>query len=117
MANTQDVLKHIEAYEKKLGTKFFNDWDIHKYPWAIVLPDGSITTYGMMWDTILVGPTAGNFKELLKAVKFIAHKVGLHYLQTATTRNPKAYARLSGATLIKINRYNSPTEYTFKMEV
>jgi len=118
MANTKDVIDHIDKYEKKLGSKFFDDWDIYVYPWAILLSDGSIATYGMLYDTIVIGPTTGNFKKLIKAIKMIAKKVGLHYLLTTTTRNPKAYARLSGATLIKTNVYNdSPTEYVFRMEV
>lgn len=118
MANTKDVLSHILRYEKKLGTKFFDDWDIHTYPWAIILPDGSVTTYGMMYDTIIIGPTTGNLKQLLKSLKLVAREVGLHYLITTTTRNPKAYTRLSGATLIDKNTYkDSPTEYVFRMEV
>ena len=118
MANTIDVLNHILKYEKKLGTKFFDDWDIHIYPWAIILSDGSIATYGMKFDTLLIGPTSGNMKKLLQALKIISQKVGLHYFQTTTTRNPKAYAKLSGATLIGINTFdNSPTEYIFRMEV
>lgn len=118
MANTIDVLNHILKYEKKLGTKFFDDWDIHVYPWAFVLSDGSIATYGMKFDTLLIGPTTGNIKKLIEALKIISRKVGLHYLQTTTTRNPKAYARLSGATLVGKNEYkNSSTEYIFRMEI
>lgn len=118
MANSEDVLRHIEIYEKKLGVSFFDEWDIHKFPFVLLFPDGSLATYGMEPDTIVVGPTNGPLKLILSILEGIAMNVGLHKVKTTTTRNPKAYAKLSGATCIKEAHFDDkPWEYTFVKEV
>lgn len=118
MANTVDVLKHIEKYEKKLKVNFFEEWDLEKYPFVLLLPDGSFATYGVDFNTIVVGPTSGKLKQLLDIFIKVAQVVGLKTIRTTTTRNPSAYAKLSGAHLVKTTRfYDKPTEYMFELEV
>lgn len=118
MANTKDVLAHIETYEKKIHTSFFTEWNLQKFPFVLLMPDGSFVLYGVDFNTLVVGPTSGNFKELLPIMEAIARKAGLKKLRTTTVRNPKAYARLSGATLVHTEEYpDAPTEYTFELEV
>ena len=118
MANSEDVLRHIEIYENKLGVSFFDEWDLKRFPFVLLLPDGSLATYGMEPDTITVGPTCGRLRLILSILEGIAKTVGLHKVKTTTTRNPKAYARLSGATCIKEAHFDDkPWEYTFVKEV
>lgn len=118
MANSIDVLHHIEAYEKKLGVSFFDEWDINKFPFVLLFPDGSLATYGMEPDTIVVGPTSGPLKKVLGTLEQIARVVHLGKIKTCTTRNPKAYAKLSGATCVKEAHFDDkPNEYTFVKQV
>lgn len=116
--NTKDLLAHIEKYEKKLNTHFFEDWDLKQYPFVLLLADGSFFVYGPEIDSLDIGPTCGEFNVLLPWAKFIAKLVGYHKLTTVTKRNPKAYARLTGATLVKSVEFDDrPTEYYFELEV
>lgn len=118
MANSKDVLFHIEKYENRLHTSFFDDWDIQRFPFVLLLPDGSFSTYGVKPDTIEIGPTCGELKPLLSLYLEIAKMAKIKRLRTFTTRNPKAYARLSGGTLVDTyEEEGTPTEYIFELEV
>lgn len=118
MANSKDVLKYIEKYEKKTHTRFFDDWDIEQFPFVLLLPDGSFSVYGVKFNTIEIGPTSGNFKLLLSIFLGIARHAKLTTLRTFTKHNPKAYARLSGGTLVQtIEGEGEPPVYVFELEV
>lgn len=101
-----------------MGTPFFEDWDIHRYPLYIIMEDGSISTYGVEGNYIMIGPTSGNFKSFEKIYKHIARITGAKGLRTYTSRNPKAYARMSGAKLIHTIPYaDGSVKYEFEWEV
>lgn len=117
MANTKDVLEHINRYEKKLGTKFFDDWNLKDFPFVLLLPDGSLSTYGVEYNTLVVGPTCGPLKVILSTFIGIARHIGLTKIKTFTKRNPKAYAKLSGATLVGTTRDNGVNTYTFELDI
>lgn len=118
MVNTKDVLFYIEKYDKKLKSNFFEDWDLNRFPFVLLMTDGSLSTYGVKPDAIEIGPTSGHLKTMLAIYKGLARHVGIAKLRTFTTRNPIAYAKLSGATLAdSIEEYGQPTEYIFELEV
>lgn len=118
MVNTKDVLFHIDKYDKKLQSHFFEDWDLNRFPFVLLIPDGSFSTYGVRPGVIEIGPTSGNLKEMLAVYKGMCHHIGIHKLRTFTIRNPRAYAKLSGATLVdSIKTQGQPTEYIFELEV
>lgn len=118
MVNSKDVLHHIEKYEKKLHTQFFDDWDLKRFPFVLLLPDGSLSTYGVRPGVIEIGPTSGDIKLIISIFRGMASHIRIPRLRTFTTRNPKAYAKLSGATLVdSLKKEGQPTEYIFEMEV
>jgi hypothetical protein len=118
IANTTDVLEHINRYEKKVGTSFLKDWDLEYFPFVILFPDGSFSTYGVSFNALEVGPTCCGLKKVLNMYIKIARRAGLKVVRTMTTRNPKAYAKLSGGTLVSsTEKDNGKTEYVFELEV
>jgi hypothetical protein len=118
MVNTKDVLFYIEKYDKKLKSHFFEDWDLNRFPFLLLMPDGSFSTYGVKPNVIEVGPTSGNLKMIVSIYEGMAKHVGIGKIRTFTIRNPVAYAKLSGATLVdSIKIDGQPTEYVFELEV
>ena len=118
MVNTKDVLFYIDKYDKKLQSHFFEDWDFNRFPFVLLMPDGSLSTYGVRPNVIEIGPTSGNLRLMLSIYKGMARHIGITKLRTFTTRNPRAYAKLSGATLVdSIKTRGQPTEYIFELEV
>lgn len=118
MVNTKDVLLYIEKYDKKLKSSFFEDWDLKRFPFVLLMPDGSLSTYGVRPNVIEIGPTSGNLRTMLAIYEGMARHIGIAKLRTFTTRNPIAYAKLSGATLVdSIEEYGQPSEYIFELEV
>ena len=118
MANTKDVLFYIDKYDKKLQSHFFEDWDLNRFPFVLLMPDGSLSTYGVRPNVIEIGPTSGNLRLMLSIYKGMARHIGIAKLMTFTIRNPRAYAKLSGATLVdSIKTRGQPTEYIFELEV
>lgn len=118
MVNTKDVLFYIDKYDKKLQSHFFEDWDLNRFPFVLLMPDGSLSTYGVRPNVIEIGPTSGDLRLMLSIYKGMAKHIGIAKLRTFTTRNPRAYAKLSGATLVdSIKMQGQPTEYIFELEV
>lgn len=118
MVNTKDVLFYIEKYDKKLKSHFFEDWDLKRFPFVLLMPDGSLSVYGVKPNVIEIGPTSGNLRMIVSIYKGMARHIGIAKLRTFTIRNPVAYAKLSGATLVdSIEESGQPTEYVFELEV
>lgn len=120
MADTRDVLSRLEAYEKKIGVGFFEDWSLDLYPQAMVFPDGSILTYAVLPDEICVGPCSGDVKEMISYTKMLCKMAGIHKFSCTTIHNPKAFGRLTKMKLVKVepepDEYGK-TVYDFEMEV
>lgn len=114
-----DTSKWIERYERKTGENFFESWDLSQFPLVYMFPDGSFFCYGYSGDVMYLGPTCGDFKRIYPVVEKMCHQWNLLKVRTCTKRNPKAYARLTGAKLLcKTEFYDgSPDEYVFEWEV
>ena len=93
-----DMLKYINRYEAKTGGDFVKDWDLKYYPFIFMWDTGEFMTWGYYGDYIDIGPSSVTdwkkawdklkvFGAICKVKKFITH----------TTRNPKAYARLTNS--------------------
>ena len=117
MANGKDIVKHIERYEKKLGVSFFDEWDLGEYPFVCLFPDGSFFTYGVQFDSLMIGPSSGSLRMFKAVAIAIARVSGLKRIVTNTTRDMSAYERISGGICYKVTRENGVPVYYFEMEV
>ena len=84
----------------------------------LLMADGSVSGYLVKPNVIEIGPTSGNLKLIVSIYEGMAKHIGIGKLRTFTIRNPKAYAKLSGATLVdSVEESGQPTEYVFELEV
>jgi hypothetical protein len=113
-----DIVSHINKYENKLQTSFFKEWDLNKYPYIFLFPNGEFMTYGYNTGALQIGPTCANFKECKQIAIKVCELTGIKKIRTTTYRNWRAYLRMSGGTVVKkiMNPMGLP-EYTFELEV
>ena len=116
--NGKDLVAHIERYENKIHSSFFEDWTLQDFPFVLLMPDGSFCTYGIIPGALRVGPTCGDCKVFKPILVNIAKMISIHRIITATKRNPEAYAKVTGATLYRTDIVDgTPSIYNFELEV
>lgn len=96
VALTDNIQKHIDEYQKRVGRSYLDDWDYQLHPLIWLREDGSFLTFGIIGDTLEIDIGCGvPLVEGWKHIQIMAKRLGIKKVASYTdTRNPKAYARL-----------------------